>query len=112
MANERFQLPLVALRDRLVFPNISTGFDVGRTATLYAVKYANEADRLVFVCAQTDSSKDSPLPEDLYDVGTIARIERVAPLGSDRIRVTCRGLFRARSLSPSSACMALSCSRR
>ena len=99
MANERFQLPLVALRDRLVFPNISTGFDVGRTATLYAVKYANEADRLVFVCAQTDSSKDSPLPEDLYDVGTIARIERVAPLGSDRIRVTCRGLFRARSLS-------------
>ena len=99
MANERMQLPLVALRDRVVLPNISTGFDAGRTATLYAIKSATEGDRTVFICAQTDGSKTDVGPEDLYDVGTVARIERVASISGERLRITCRGIFRARTLS-------------
>ncbi len=99
MANERLQLPLVALRDRVVFPNISSGFDAGRTATLYAIKAATENDRTIFICAQLDGTKTDVTPEDLYDVGTVARIERVAPISGDRLRVTCRGLYRARTLS-------------
>lgn len=99
MANERLQLPLVALRDRVVFPNISTGFDAGRTATLYAIKSATENDRTVFICAQLDGTKTDVTAEDLYDIGTVARIERVAPISGERLRVTCRGLYRARSLS-------------
>ena len=65
MANERLQLPLVALRDRVVFPNISTGFDAGRTATLYAIKSATENDRIVFICAQLDGTKTDVTAEDL-----------------------------------------------
>ena len=99
MANERLQLPLVALRDKVVFPNISTGFDAGRMATLYAIRTATDADRTVFVCAQTDPQLNEVTPEDLYDVGTVARIERVAPISGDRLRITCRGLYRARALS-------------
>ena len=99
MANERLQLPLVALRDRVIYPNISAGFDAGRTATLYAIKSATENDRMVFVCAQIDAAKTEISAEDLYDVGTVARIERVAPISGDRLRVTCRGICRARTLS-------------
>ncbi len=99
MANERTQLPLVALRDKVVFPNISTGFDAGRMATLYAIRTATDADRTVFICAQTDPALNDVTPEDLYDVGTVARIERVAPISGDRLRITCRGLYRARALS-------------
>ena len=99
MANERLQLPLVALRDRVVFPNISSGFDAGRTATLYAIKWATENDRTVFICAQLDGTKTDVTAEDLYDIGTVARIERVAPISGDRLRITCRGLYRARTLS-------------
>lgn len=99
MANERLQLPLVALRDRVVFPNISAGFDAGRPATLYAIKAATEDDRIVFICAQIDGSKTDISAEDLYDVGTVARIERVASIAGDRLRITCRGLYRARVLS-------------
>ena len=99
MANERLQLPLVALRDRVVYPNITAGFDAGRAATLYAIRAATENDRIVFICAQIDGSKNDISAEDLYDVGTVARIERVAPISGDRLRITCRGLYRARTLS-------------
>ena len=98
MANERLQLPLVALRDRVVYPNITAGFDAGRAATLYAIRAATENDRIVFICAQIDGSKNDVSAEDLYDVGTVARIERVAPISGDRLRITCRGLYRARTL--------------
>ena len=99
MANERLQLPLVALRDRVVLPNISSSFDAGRTATLYAIKSATQSDRTVFLVAQTDSTKKDVGAEDLYDVGTVAIIERVAPISENRLRITCRGLYRARTLS-------------
>lgn len=99
MPNERLQLPLVPLRDKMVYPNISAGFDAGRTATLYAIKAASENDRTVFICPQIDGTRTDVGGEDLYDVGTVARIDRVAPISGDRLRVTCRGLYRARSLS-------------
>ncbi|MGN0817730.1 MAG: LON peptidase substrate-binding domain-containing protein, partial [Candidatus Coproplasma sp.] len=99
MANERTQLPLVPLRGRLVYPEITANFDAGRMATLHAIRLATEGDRTVFICAQRDSKKDELSPDDLYEVGTVARIERVAPIGGDRLRITCRGLYRARALS-------------
>ena len=99
MANERLQLPLVALRDRMVYPNISVGFDAGRAATLYAIRSAGESDRIIFICSQIDGAKTEIGAEDLYDVGTVARIERVVSISGERLRVTCRGLYRARTLS-------------
>lgn len=99
MANENTRLPLVPLRGRLIYPDLTASFDVGRMATLHAVRLATEGDRKVFICAQHDSKKDDIAPEDLYNVGTVARIERVAPIGGDRLRITCRGLYRARALS-------------
>lgn len=99
MANERTQLPVVPLRGRLVYPDISANFDAGRLATLHAIRLATEKDRTVFICAQRDSRKNEITCEDLYEVGTVARIERVNPIGGDRLRITCRGLYRARALS-------------
>lgn len=99
MANERTTLPLVALRGRAVFPNLTTSFDAGRMITLQSVRRATESNRQVFICTQIASEKNDVAPEDLYDVGTVALIERVTPIPGDRVRVTCRGLYRARSLS-------------
>lgn len=90
-------MPLVALRGRLVFPTITTSFDVGRLMTLQAIRGATEGNREMFVCAQRSSEQDDITAADVYDVGTVARIERVTPLPGDRVRVTCRGLYRARA---------------
>lgn len=100
MANEKNnKLPLVALRGRVVFPNTQVTFDAGRLMTLDAIRFATENDRLAFVCAQRDAEKEKIQPDDLFDTGTVFKIERVTPIPGDRVRVTGRGLFRARVLS-------------
>lgn len=99
MSNERLQLPFVALRDRLVYPNTVVGFDAGRSFTLSSIKAATEGDNTVFICTQMDSTKSEIEPENLYEVGTVARVERIVPISGDRMRITCRGIYRARTLA-------------
>lgn len=87
--------PLLALRGRVVFPDTTVNFDVGRMISLAAVKAATNGDSKLFVCAQKESEKDEISDDDVYTVGTVVRLKNIARLPGNNIRITAEGLFRA-----------------
>ena len=87
--------PLLALRGRVVFPNTSVNFDVGRMISLAAVKNAADGDSKLFVCAQKQSEKEDISDEDIYTTGTVVRLKQIAKLPGGSLRLTVEGLFRA-----------------
>ena len=72
-------LPLVPLKNSVLFPNLLMPLSVGRPASLAAIEAAlSTEEKEVIIVAQRDSSLDSPGPNDLYTIGTRAVIERRA----------------------------------
>ncbi len=91
--NEKKELPLVPLRELVVFPYMVTPFFAGRTATIKAIERALETDRQVFlVCQKTNS--ETPAEEDLHHVGTSAKILQMLKLPDGTLRVLVEGLER------------------
>ncbi|MBQ8320451.1 MAG: endopeptidase La [Clostridia bacterium] len=89
-------IPVVPLRGKVAFPHVVTAFEVGRTVTLNALKFASErAGKLVFVCTQKDVQKESVEAEDLYRTGTVCQVRVFAQQSSGNYKVQVRGLFRA-----------------
>ncbi len=89
-------LPLIPLRDIVVFPGIMVPFVVGREASLNALKRAHETDRLIFLATQRDASIDVPMPKDIFTTGVISRIVHVAEAGTKTVKVVVQGIERAR----------------
>lgn len=88
-------LPLLALRGITVFPfNILT-FDVGRDKSMKALEEAMVNNQLIFLSAQKDAKNDEPGENDIFPVGTIAKIKQMLRLPGDTIRVLVEGLSRA-----------------
>ena len=85
--------PVIPLRGKVAFPQVSISFEVGREMTLKAVDKASACDRLVFICTQKQTEKDDVTAEDLYTVGCVAKIKQVAQLSGGVIRVLCEGLY-------------------
>lgn len=75
---ERQQLPVIALRETVVFPGLTVPLGVGRPASLRALEVARQGGGLVFCVAQREN-EEQPSFEQLYTMGTIARIVRVTP---------------------------------
>jgi len=90
------QLPLLAMKGLILFPNVSTSFDVGREKSLNAVHFASDNGGLIFISAQRSRAIEDPAPEDLYSVGVVCKIKRITHL-TDRLRVFVEGLYRARA---------------
>ncbi len=91
-------LSIVPLRGKVAFPGTIISFEVGRDITLKAIERASAgADRLVFICAQRETEKDEITAEDIYSVGTVARIKQVSQLPGGTIRVVAEGQYRARA---------------
>ena len=96
MARQRFEsLPVVPLRGRVAFPNVTVSFDVGRLVSLTAVKNATENGSRMFLCAQKDAELAEIKFEDMYTVGTVAQLKQVNRLPGNTIRITVQGLYRA-----------------
>ncbi len=92
-------MPTVALRGLVVFPDMSISFDVGREKSIDAVKAAMADDREIFLVAQKDVRENDPCEEDLYKIGTIAKISHILKLPkSDVVRVSVDGICRANLL--------------
>jgi ATP-dependent Lon protease len=89
-------LPLLALRNTVLFPGVVLPITVGRDASLKLVKDAFSGDRLIGVVAQRDSEIENPQPSDLYDVGTVAAILKLIkmPDGSKSIVIQGKRRFR------------------
>ncbi len=88
-------LPVVPLRGRVVFPDTTTSFDVGRIVSLTAVKVAAAADSRMFICTQKNAELTEITFEDLYTVGTVVQLKQVTRLPGSSIRITVQGLYRA-----------------
>jgi ATP-dependent Lon protease len=90
------RLPVLPLRDVVVFPYVVMPLLVGRAASLAAIESANEEDRLVLLVAQRDAETQEPAAADLYRVGVVARVRQLSRLGQGTVRVLVEGVARAR----------------
>jgi ATP-dependent Lon protease len=90
------RLPVLPLRDTVLFPYVVTPVVVGRPASLGALEAAAGSDGLLFVVAQKDTTVDDPAAADLHRVGVVARIQQAARLQSGSVRVLLEGAARAR----------------
>lgn len=88
-------LPMLALRGKYIFPNTVIHFDVSRTKSVRAIEEAMQNDQMIFLNNQTDPTVEDPGMEDLYHVGTLAKIKQVVKLPQNIMRVFAEGLFRA-----------------
>ena len=90
-------LPIIPLRGKVAFPHTSISFEVGREMTLKAIDRASATDRIVFICSQKQTEKDSIEADDIYTVGCVAKIKQIAQLSGGVVRVLCEGLYRAKA---------------
>lgn len=88
-------IPVVPLRDIVVFPYMLYPILAGRESSIKAINYALEREKYVMLCTQLDSKIEDPLPENLYKEGTIARIIQVIRLPNNLIKVLVDGVVQA-----------------
>ena len=88
-------LPLLALRDIVVFPQMIVPLFVGRDKSVTALEKAMEGDKDIFLVAQLDPSEDDPDRDALYDMGVIASIVQMLKLPDGNVRVLVEGKQRA-----------------
>ncbi|MEO8432866.1 MAG: endopeptidase La [Acidobacteriota bacterium] len=89
-------LPVLPLKDVVVFPFIILPLSVSREKSITAVDAALAEQRIIMLVAQRDAQNETPRPEELYPVGTVAAIMRMLKLPDGRIRLLVQGLSRAR----------------
>lgn len=91
-----FGMPSMAVRGKVIFPNVITTIDVGRIKSLAAVNVALKGDRLIFLVCQKDVKTEDPTVSDLYEVGTVCKVGNLSKVGSENFRLTVEGLYRAK----------------
>src|SRR5712692_5272810 len=89
-------LPILPLKDVVVFPFIILPLSVSREKSITAVDAALAEQRIIMLVAQRDAQNETPRPNDLFGVGTVAAIMRMLKLPDGRIRLLVQGLARAR----------------
>lgn len=93
-----FELPLLPLRDVVVYPQMVIPLFVGREKSIHALEAAMASDKKVFLLAQKDAEIDDPEIEDLYTIGTRATILQLLRLPDGTVKVLIEGEQRARLL--------------
>ncbi|MBZ0112517.1 MAG: LON peptidase substrate-binding domain-containing protein, partial [Thermoanaerobaculia bacterium] len=89
-------LPVLPLRDAVLFPYIILPLSIGRERSTRAVDHALASHRMLMLVGQRDSSLQHPSYDDLYEMGTVATITRMLKLPDGRVRILVQGLARAR----------------
>lgn len=94
--NDYKVMPTVALRGLVIFPGMTLNFDVGRQRSIDAIKAAMADEREIFLVAQKDIRDDEPELDQLFKMGTVAKISHILRLpNTDTIRISVEGLYRA-----------------
>lgn len=89
------EIPLLPLRGILIYPSMILHIDVGRERSIYALESAMERDSYIFLATQTDTSLEDPEEEDLYEMGTLAKVNSMKELDNGTYRVLIEGKKRA-----------------
>ena len=93
--NDLVSLPLLPLRDVVVYPHMVIPLFVGREKSITALNRAMELDKKIFLVAQKNASEDDPSVEDIYEIGTIATILQLLKLPDGTVKVLVEGEDRA-----------------
>ncbi len=94
--SDAFEIPVMPLRDLVVFPTMVIPLFVGRSFSMRAIEEALKKERLIFLVLQKDKNTESPNMEDLYTIGTIAHVVRSAPIEENRLKILVQGIKRAK----------------
>jgi ATP-dependent Lon protease len=95
------RLPMMPIRDVVIFPYMMTPFVVGRESSVKALEEALAADKKIFLATQHDASVDEPRPDEIYQVGTVANIVQSLRLPDGNIKVLVEGVERGKIVSVS-----------
>jgi len=88
-------LPLLPLRGLLVYPSMVLHLDVGREKSVKALEQCMVDDHMILLCSQSEVNIEEPTQEDIYRVGTIAKVRQMLKLPNGTIRVLVEGVVRA-----------------
>ncbi|MDA8082799.1 MAG: endopeptidase La [Nitrospiraceae bacterium] len=89
-------LPILPVRDIVVFPYMIIPLFVGREISIKAIEHALSKDRMILLLTQRDLSLENPSTDDLYGVGTVGMIMRMLKLPDGRVKILVQGLAKAR----------------
>ncbi|HEX8852301.1 MAG TPA: endopeptidase La, partial [Pyrinomonadaceae bacterium] len=92
------RLPMVPIRDVVIFPFTKVAFKIGRAGSVRALEEALATDRTIFLATQHDASIDEPTPEQIYGTGTIARILQAQRQENGQTKVVVEGRERATTI--------------
>jgi len=92
------RVPMMPVREMVIFPQMMTPFIVGRESSVRALEEALAGDKKIFLATQHDASVDEPKAKDIYQVGTVASIVQSVKLPDGNIRVLVEGAERAKIL--------------
>lgn len=93
---DRVEIPVLALRDVVVYPHMVIPLFVGREKSIKCLEAAMENDKQIFLVAQKDASVDDPNTDEIYDVGTIATVLQLLKLPDGTVKVLVEGTQRAK----------------
>ena len=96
--NDLRKLPMMPIRDMVIFPYMMTPFVVGRESSVRALEEALNGDRKIFLATQHDARIDEPKADDIYAVGTIGNIVQSVKMPDGNIKVLVEGLERAKAV--------------
>ncbi len=97
------KLPMMPIRDMVIFPHMMTPFVVGRESSVRALEEALNGDRKIFLATQHDARVDEPRAEDIFPVGTIGNIVQSVKMPDGNIKVLVEGLERGRAVEMNDA---------
>ena len=98
VSKEQIDLPLLPLRDVVVFPHMVIPLFVGRPKSIKALETSMESGKSILLVAQKTAAQDDPTPEDLYDTGSVATVLQMLKLPDGTVKVLVEGNQRARVL--------------
>src|SRR5881394_1906873 len=102
MSDQIIQLPLVPLRDMVVFPSMMAPFVVGRRASIMALEATlSTSDKRIFLATQRDPKVDDPSMDEIYQIGVVATVVQNLKLPNQNVKVMVEGLTRAEIVSSS-----------
>ena len=96
--NQPLNLPVVALRDIVIYPRMSVNLDIGRKESVEAVRFAGKGERYLVMAMQKDSRVEVPQEDDLYDVCTVVKVTQMRQMPGGLIRVLVEGVSRVKLL--------------
>ncbi len=96
ITTRRSIMPVLPLRGLTAFPHMMLNFDIGRDKSMKSLDDAMAKNQNIFLVAQKEIRTDNPAAEDIYEIGTVAKVKQVLKFPANNVRVLVEGIYRAK----------------